>query len=126
MKWNISSDRPIYQQLVEQVTERIVSGFYVPGEKFPAVRELASDAGVNPNTMQRALSDLERNGLLYSQRTNGRFITEDTAMIEQVKTQIAQGRIQDFLGSMLLLGFQEGEIIILLQNALLATKEVSQ
>lgn len=116
MKWNISDGRPIYQQLTEQIVERIVSNIFPVGGKIPSVRDLASEAGVNPNTMQRALSDLEREGLLYSQRTSGRFVTEDKEMIGKVQTQLAQGRITDFLTSMRLIGFSEEETLALLHK----------
>ena len=75
MAWALINDRPIYLQLMERIQTDIVSGKYKPGEKLPSVRELALDAAVNPNTMQKALSELERIGLVYSQRTSGRFIT---------------------------------------------------
>lgn len=117
MMWNITSDRPIYQQLTEGLTERIVSGVYPPGGKVPAVRELAAEAGVNPNTMQRALADLEREGLLYTQRTSGRFVTEDEGRITHMREQIAKTRIDDFLGSMRLLGFTSEETLRLLAQA---------
>ena len=77
MGWNLKSDRPIYAQLIEQIELMIVSGMYPPGAKLPSVRDLAADAAVNPNTMQRALSQLETDGLLYTQRTSGRYVTED-------------------------------------------------
>ncbi len=114
MMWNITSDRPIYQQLTEGLTERIVSGIYPPGAKVPAVRELAAEAGVNPNTMQRALADLERDGLLYTQRTSGRFVTEDEGRITQMRETIAKSRIEDFLSSMRQLGFTSEETLRLL------------
>ena len=117
MVWNISGDRPIYQQLVENMTVRIVSGIYPPGGKVPAVRELAAEAGVNPNTMQRALADLEREGLLYAQRTSGRFVTEDEEMIQQMRRQLAMSKIEDFIGTMRLLGFTEEETLQLLQQS---------
>lgn len=116
MTWVISGDRPIYQQLIEGLTVRVVSGIYTPGGKVPAVRELAAEAGVNPNTMQRALADLERDGLLYTQRTSGRFVTEDEDMITQVRQGLAKSKIEDFLSSMRLLGFTETEIIKLLAS----------
>ena len=89
MEWEFRADAPIYTQLCEQLTLAIVSGVFGPGERLPAVRELAVDAGVNPNTMQRALSELERNGLVYTQRTAGRFVTEDFARIEQEQQRLA-------------------------------------
>ena len=71
MSWNLDSNRPIYPQIMERITMDIISGTYPPGSKLPSVRELAQEAGVNPNTMQKSLSELERTGLLYSQRTSG-------------------------------------------------------
>ncbi|MCB6365944.1 GntR family transcriptional regulator [Intestinibacillus massiliensis] len=117
MQWMINGDRPIYQQLTGQLTERIVSGVFPAGAKMPSVRDLAAEAGVNPNTMQRALADLEREGLLYTQRTSGRFVTEDKGMIEKVRQQLAMGRIADFLSSMRLIGFSEDETMELLRKA---------
>lgn len=117
MVWNINGDRPIYQQLVENMTVRIVSGIYPPGGKVPAVRELAAEAGVNPNTMQRALADLEREGLLYTQRTSGRFVTEDGARITQMREQLAMSKIEEFLSTMRLLGFSEEETARLLHQS---------
>lgn len=116
MKWKLSGDRPIYQQLTEQITERIVSGIFPAGTKMPSVRDLAAEAEVNPNTMQRALADLERADLLHTQRTSGRFVTEDGEMIQKVRQQLAQGRIADFLGSMRLIGFSEAQAIELLRR----------
>ena len=75
MSWNLDSSRPIYAQIIEKVSLDIVSGKYQPGDKLPSVRDLAAQAGVNPNTMQKALSELERENLVHSARTSGRFIT---------------------------------------------------
>ena len=77
MQWQFSNDAPIYTQLIQQVKVGIVTGAFPPGERLPSVRDMATEAGVNPNTMQRALAELERDGLVYSQRTAGRFVTED-------------------------------------------------
>ena len=88
MEWIFDSNTPIYTQLVEQLTLRIVTSVYAPGQRIPPVRELAVEAGVNPNTMQRALGELERLGLVYSQRTSGRFVTEDITMIETAKQEL--------------------------------------
>ena len=79
MKWSFANDLPIYTQLIDQIKVGIVTGAFPPGERLPSVRDLATEAGVNPNTMQRALSQLESEGLVYSQRTAGRFVTEDDA-----------------------------------------------
>ena len=77
MEWNFKSGIPIYTQIIDEMTMRIASGYYGPGDKLPSVRDLAMDAGVNPNTMQRALAELERRGLVFSERTSGRFVTKE-------------------------------------------------
>lgn len=116
MAWDLSSDRPIFLQIIERIQMDIISGVYKPGERLPAVRELASCASVNPNTMQRALSELERTGLVYSQRTSGRFITEDVNMIEELKQQIAGEKIKEFFEAMKMLGISKEETIRLIQE----------
>ena len=113
MQWQLRGDRPIYQQIMEKLTEQIVSGQLNAGDK---VRELAAQAGVNPNTMQRALADLEREGLMHSNRTSGRYVTEDRSMIAQIREQIADERISEFLAGMSQLGFTEQEILSLLEK----------
>ena len=114
MPWNLNSDRPIFIQIIEKIQMDIISGLYRPGDKLPSVRELAQEASVNPNTMQKALSDLERTGLVYSQRTSGRFITEDMTMIEKLKSELAKEMVTQFLENMLKLGFQKEDAISLL------------
>lgn len=116
MKWQFSNDAPIYSQLIEQIKVGIVSGAFPPGERLPSVRDLATEAGVNPNTMQRALAELERDGLVYSQRTTGRFVTEDETMIETAKRSLAERHVKTFLAAMLRLGFQREEIMTLLRQ----------
>ncbi len=116
MKWSFSSDAPIYAQLIAQIKVGIVSGGFPPGERLPSVRDLATEAGVNPNTMQRALTELERDGLVYSQRTAGRFVTEDKAMIEAAKRGLAEGHIRAFLQAMDHLGYQREEVLDLLRQ----------
>jgi len=107
MAWKFTEDRPIWIQLTEQLTLRIVSGEYAPGAAVPAVRTLAAEAGVNPNTMQRALSELENRGLVETRRTAGRTVTEELTLIQQVRHELARGRIQEFLTSMRALGYTE-------------------
>jgi GntR family transcriptional regulator len=115
MSWNFNDDRPIYVQLMEQIQLRIVSGIYNAGEKLPSVREMASDAAVNPNTMQKALTELERTGLVFSQRTSGRFITEDSNMIKNIRNDLAKEQIEKFLYSMDKIGYTKQETIQLLE-----------
>ena len=117
MEWRFNDSSPIYAQLVEQLTLRIVRREYGPGGRMPPVRELAMDAGVNPNTMQRALGELERMGLVYSQRTSGRFVTEDLEMIENAKRELASRQIGSFLRAMKELGYGQEEILSLLEAA---------
>lgn len=116
MPWDLNNDRPIYLQLMEKIQQKIISGIYPPGSKIPSVRELALDAAVNPNTMQKALSELERSGLLYSQRTSGRFITEDMNLLSQMKQQLAAEEIRQFFRHMEQLGFTDEEILNLIQE----------
>lgn len=118
MQWHFSNDAPIYTQLIQQVKAGIVTGAFPPGERLPSVRDLATEAGVNPNTMQRALAELERDGLVYSQRTAGRFVTEDNTMINTAKRSLAERHVKTFLEAMLRLGFQKDEIIDLISKEL--------
>nr|WP_325180098.1 GntR family transcriptional regulator [uncultured Oscillibacter sp.] len=118
MQWQFSNDAPIYTQLIQQVKVGIVTGAFPPGERLPSVRDLATEAGVNPNTMQRALAELERDGLVYSQRTAGRFVTEDNTMINTAKRSLAERHVKTFLEAMLRLGFQRDEIIDLISKEL--------
>lgn len=116
MPWNFDGDRPIYAQLLEHLQMQIVSGRYQPGEKLPSVRELAASANVNPNTMQKAFAELERSGLIITQRTSGRTVTEDILMIEQIRNDLACSHINLFFEKMKELGFSREEIVSLIQT----------
>ena len=116
MTWVFENDQPIYTQLVDQIKFAIVSGELPPGARMPAVRELSLEAGVNPNTMQRALQELEREGLVFSQRTAGRFVTEDITVIDEIKKTLATGQIESFLKAMQELGYDRQGIIDLLKE----------
>lgn len=118
MPWNFEGTLPIYTQLITRLKRAIIAGEYPPGSKLPSVRELAQEAGINPNTAQRALAELERDGLIYTQRTSGKFVTEETAVIENAKTQLACGQIVDFLSAMQALGFSADQTLELLQSAI--------
>lgn len=115
MAWELRNDRPIYVQLVERIQMQIISGLYKPGDKLPSVRELATEAGVNPNTMQKAFGELERKELIVTIRTSGRVVTEDVAMIDKVKNQFAREQISSFLDKMKELGFEKEETLKLLE-----------
>lgn len=116
MPWNLDPQRPIYAQIIERVQLDIVTGHYAPGSRLPSVRELAAQAAVNPNTMQRALSELEGSGLICAQRTSGRFVTEDTARIRQAKEKLASMQVREFIRKMQELGMNREEIAELFQE----------
>ena len=118
MTWSFSNDLPIYTQLVGQIKTAIATGVFPPGERLPSVRDLATEAGVNPTTMQRALSQLESEGLVYSQRTAGRFVTEDQEKIAGAKRELAQQHIAQFIRAMDGLRFSREEMTVLLSEAL--------
>lgn len=111
MEWIFKEGLPIYTQLMEQVKLRIASGAFQPGQQIPSVRELAVDAGVNPNTMQRALAELEREGLLYSVRTSGRFITEDRELLNDLQRSLGIGFIEELFENLYRLGMNNDDII---------------
>lgn len=116
MAWELDNDRPIYAQLVERIQMQIVSGYYQPGGKLPSVRELASVAAVNPNTMQKAFVELERSGLIITQRTNGRNVTEDEELIQNIKQGMAREHMELFFSKMKELGYTGEEIRALIDN----------
>lgn len=100
MDYIFDNERPIYIQLVEMIRIDIVSGKFKRGQKLPSVRELALMMKVNPNTMQKALVELEDEKLIYTERTNGKYVTEDEKLIEKIKKQLAQEKVNNYLNSM--------------------------
>ncbi len=116
MEWTFRSDQPIYTQLVEQMTQAILSGAFAPGERLPAVRDLAMQAGVNPNTMQRAMAELEQRGLIFAQRTSGRFVTDRADVIGGAKATLARQRVAEFAASMSRMGYNKEQTLQLLQE----------
>ena len=116
MAEQFDSSRPIYAQLVERLKAKILAGIYPPGGHLDSVRDLAAAAGVNPNTMQRALTELERDGLVYSQRTSGRYVTEDQTAITEARHALAADRVRSFLTDMERLGFEKEDLLSLLRQ----------
>ena len=110
------ASRQIYAQLVERLKARILAGTYPPGGHLDSVRDLAAAAGVNPNTMQRALAQLETEGLVRTERTAGRYVTEDTALIEQLRTDTARTLASDFLEKMRGIGYSPAQVAALLEH----------
>ena len=116
MAWKLDSDRPIYAQLLEEIQMRIVSGKYPCGSRLPRVRELSAEAGVNPNTMQKAFSELERSALILTRRTAGRFVTEDVSLIEQLRQSLAKEYLECFFQNMHQLGYERNEVLSFLKT----------
>ncbi len=118
MAWDLDSDRPIYLQLVDRIQMQIVSGQYPPGEKLPSVRELAVEAAVNPNTLQKAFAELERSGLVVTQRTNGRNVTKDEKLIDELRQKLAGENTKEYCDRMRKLGYTPLETMEFLQKTL--------
>lgn len=118
MSWPFDDNLPIYLQIMQVIKSNIAAGKYVSGEKLPSVRELAVEAGVNPNTMQRALSELEREGFLFSQRTSGRFVTDDKNKIGHISQELAYEHISRMVENVTALGYPKEEIPILVKKYL--------
>ena len=116
MEWKLNDDRPIWLQLCEQLKRRIITGVYPPGSRLPSVRELAAEAGVNPNTMQRALAQLEQEGLARADRTAGRLVTQDTAVLESVRSAQARVVIDQYFSAMAELGYTRQQAGALLKE----------
>ena len=111
MDKQLQENMPIYMQIMQKVREAIASGELAPGARVASVRELAGAFAVNPNTMQRALNELEREGLLISERTSGRFVTKDTTQIDAMRRQLAEESAARFRREMQTLGFSEAEML---------------
>lgn len=116
MGWNLDDSRPIWPQLKEQLMRDIVAGRYDMGGAFPTVRELAEEAGVNRNTMQRALSELEHEGLVITNRTAGRIVTTDEGLVAQMKENIAKENVERFIEEMASIGYDADDIIAMIQK----------
>lgn len=123
MAWTLDSDRPIYTQIVEIIQRQIVSGVYEAGDRLPSVRDMAMVAGVNPNTMQRAYAQLEQSGLIETQRTTGRNVTENRELIEQVRDELAAKETVDYVDKMKDLGYGTEGIIRLIKDVRVEEKE---
>ncbi len=116
MRWEFHGDAPIHAQVTERIERLIVSGAIKPGERLPSVRSFALEAGVNPNTMQKALAELERSGLTYSQRTAGNFVTNDPQTIAAVRENLAAEQTRQYLQNMSELGYSPEEAEALLHG----------
>lgn len=116
MAWEFNEKSPIYSQIAEHIKMQIVSQEIKSGDQLPTVRELAQEAGVNPNTMQRAFTELEREGMVFSQRTSGRFVTEDNLLIGKIRQQVAKAELANFVNNMKKIGYKLDEITVALDH----------
>lgn len=111
MAWIFDEKSPIYAQIAHHIKLQIISGVIKSGQQLVTVRELAEEAGVNPNTIQRAFTELEREGIVYSQRTSGRFVTDDLELIRQQRQELAETEILNFISKMKQIGLDNQSII---------------
>ncbi|HGD4684414.1 TPA: GntR family transcriptional regulator [Streptococcus agalactiae] len=116
MAWEFNEKSPIYSQIAEHIKMQIVSQEIKSGDQLPTVRELAQEAGVNPNTMQRAFTELEREGMVFSQRTSGRFVTEDNLLIGKIRQQVSKAELATFVNNMKKIGYKLDEITVALDH----------
>lgn len=125
MAWEFNSKAPIYLQIADEMTMRIASGTYAPGEKLPAVREIAVEAGVNPNTMQKALGYMEAKNLVYSERTSGRFVTKDQTVLKELRQDLIRRYTGEFVAKLKKIGAGREEIEAALKESLEEEKDGS-
>ena len=118
MEWKIDNIKPVYIQLVEQLKVKIISGEIELDSKLDSVRSLAADAMVNPNTMQKALAELEREGFVYSKRTSGRFVTDNKELIENERKNLVKDNVKKTLDTLINLGYTNKEILSLVEEIL--------
>lgn len=118
MAWKFTSDKLIYIQIAERITLSVLSGEYLPGEQIPSVRQLALEAAVNPNTVQHAFSELEREGIIISKGTIGRYVTEDPVVIENCRKKNAEQTVKDFVKKIQPLSIDKEQVIKMIEEEL--------
>ena len=123
MAWDFNDSSPIYMQIVNGLQREISSGAYAPGMRLPSVRDLAMEAGVNPNTMQRALAELERRGLVNAQRTAGRFVAEDASALSELRKNLSEAIVAEFVHKLRSLGMTDEEILAIIEDHLARNKK---
>ena len=116
MEWKFVDGIPIYSQIVNELTVRIARHDYSPGQKLPSVRDIAAEACVNPNTVQRALAELERNGLVRTERTNGRFVTEDERVLKEIYKSLSNAYVDELIEKLRNIGMSDVEIVEAVTN----------
>lgn len=118
MGWRFNDNEPIYSQICDEIIIRITTGEYKPGDKFPSVRELALEAGVNPNTMQKAMQFMENEGLLHSERTSGRYVTDNESLIQSRKDAMCAKYVKEFIAKLARIGIQGDTVLNVLEKEL--------
>ncbi len=118
MAWSFTSDRPVYLQIADRVIKSVLSGDYQPGQQIPAVRQLALEAAVNPNTVQHAFAELEHEGIIISKGTMGRYVTEDTQVVEVCRKKMAQQLVVNFAENMRQLSISKEETMAMIEEAM--------
>ncbi|HCW74088.1 MAG TPA: GntR family transcriptional regulator [Clostridiaceae bacterium] len=123
MPWNFDNSIPIYLQIIQEMKRKIIRKELAPGEKLPSIRDLAKEAGVNPNTMQKALTELETSGLIETERTTGKYVTDDKEQISLLREDYLRERLAPFLKELSSLGIEEEELISLIRKHYKEAKE---
>ncbi|MBQ2986013.1 MAG: GntR family transcriptional regulator [Tyzzerella sp.] len=118
MAWSFTSDRPVYLQIADRIIKSVLSGEYQSGEQIPAVRQLALEAAVNPNTVQHAFAELEHEGIIISKGTMGRYVTEDAQVVEVCRKKMAHQIVKNFAESMSQLSISKEETIAMIEEAM--------
>jgi len=116
MKFEFDNNIPIYIQLVEQLKIYIISGKLKPGDRLPSVRDLALQTKVNPNTMQKALVELESLKLVYTERTNGKFVTTNQKLIDKLKYEYAYELSKKYFSNMKEIGLNKNDTLKYLED----------
>lgn len=104
MNWKFTADQPVYQQIMSAVRGAILAGEWLPGDRIPSVRDLSAQASVNPNTMQRALTELEREGILVGAGTTGRMVTADPEILSDMKVRIQDELVREYAAKFAAIG----------------------
>ncbi len=117
MAWKFTSDRPVYLQIAERIERKVLSGEYKAGEQIPTVRQIALEAAVNPNTVQHAFAQLESEGIIISKGTLGRFVTEETEIVEALRLQMAERLVEGLFKDLGELSITKEQVIKMIEEA---------
>ncbi len=125
MAWSFSGDKPIFMQLVDRINLDIISGKYSPGDRLPTVRDFSIEAGVNPNTVQRALSEVENTGLIVTKRGDGRYVTTEQDIIRKIRIKTVEELTSRFVYSLRSYGLDDCEIETLVKKSINSERKES-